>query len=454
MAARAPERAAVRGRDDRATLHAAEDDPHDRAAATRARAHRRPLDRLRVGRLGLPRVAVPLHAEPSGRRGEHHGRRHGPVHAGAARRWLARRSAGAVAVVARGAAAAAVSRSSAPARRHLRPSASGPRTAACCCTTTARSAIRWPCCCWIPPTASACSWHRTPIRESATTCSSPCSRTSTDRRPRQRRLSPCLGAPDAAPRGWRLSGYPAHAARPLPHPGADADAAVAGHGATTAAPSRGTAAAGSRWRRSSFRLRTAATQLVFRQDGEALAGVMQTWNATYERIGWSQQTAVHLGLVVACLLVFGVHAARVLRTWRRDRDAPAARACALFVALANCRLRRLAGRVDPHARRDDAAAAGAGGAAGDWAWRPLPWRRCFRPSPCSRGANAGGRGPAASTYTLAGRVRRGIRRLAQRRGSSWASTTEPRSPHPRRPRPNGPGAAGSPGRIAMRKVAA
>jgi apolipoprotein N-acyltransferase len=62
---------------------------------------------------------------------------------------------------------------------------------------------------------------------------------------------------------------------------------------------------------------------------------MQTWNATYERIGWTQQTAVHLGLVVACLLVFGVHAARAVRTWRRDRDAPTARACALFVALAD-----------------------------------------------------------------------------------------------------------------------
>ena len=84
-----------------------------------------------------------------------------------------------------------------------------------------------------------------------------------------------------------------------------------------------------------FQASNGGDTVVFRQDGEALAGVMQTWNATYERIGWSQQTAVHLGLVVACLLVFGVHAARVLRTWRRDRDAPAARACGLFVALAN-----------------------------------------------------------------------------------------------------------------------
>ena len=76
--------------------------------------------RLRVGWSAYQRVAVPLHAEPSGRRGEHDGRRHGPVHAGGARRWLVRRSAGAVAGVARGAAAAAVSRPSAAARRHLR----------------------------------------------------------------------------------------------------------------------------------------------------------------------------------------------------------------------------------------------------------------------------------------------------------------------------------------------
>ena len=75
--------------------------------------------------------------------------------------------------------------------------------------------------------------------------------------------------------------------------------------------------------------------LVFRHERDTPMGVMQTWNATYERIGWTRQAALHLGLVGACLLVFGVQTVRLLRNWRRDRDAPAARACALFVALAN-----------------------------------------------------------------------------------------------------------------------
>jgi CubicO group peptidase (beta-lactamase class C family) len=77
-----------------------------------------------------------------------------------------------------------------------------------------------------------------------------------------------------------------------------------------------------------FRAADSTEPLVFRSDG-----TMQTWNATYERIGWREQTPAQLGLAVACVLVFVVCASRARRMWRDE--APAARACALFVAVAN-----------------------------------------------------------------------------------------------------------------------
>ena len=58
--------------------------PHDGASASRGRAHRRPRASATRGTERLPCAAVPLHAEPSGRRGEHDRRRHEPLHAGAA----------------------------------------------------------------------------------------------------------------------------------------------------------------------------------------------------------------------------------------------------------------------------------------------------------------------------------------------------------------------------------
>ncbi len=75
--------------------------------------------------------------------------------------------------------------------------------------------------------------------------------------------------------------------------------------------------------------------LVFRHVNGNLLGVMQTWNGTYERIGWTEQRAVHIALLVSCLLVFAVSAVRTARNWRRWRDGGTARACGLFVALAN-----------------------------------------------------------------------------------------------------------------------
>jgi hypothetical protein len=84
-----------------------------------------------------------------------------------------------------------------------------------------------------------------------------------------------------------------------------------------------------------FQLSTGSDLLAFRNSGASVPGVMQTWNATYERIGWTQQTVVHIGLVVACLLVFAVYGVHSLRTWRRWHEGRPARVCALFVALAN-----------------------------------------------------------------------------------------------------------------------
>jgi CubicO group peptidase (beta-lactamase class C family) len=75
--------------------------------------------------------------------------------------------------------------------------------------------------------------------------------------------------------------------------------------------------------------------LVFRHRDGTPIGVMQPWKGTYERIGWREQAAVQLAIAGVCLLVFGASGARLLRTWRRWPEGRAARACALFVALAN-----------------------------------------------------------------------------------------------------------------------
>jgi CubicO group peptidase (beta-lactamase class C family) len=74
--------------------------------------------------------------------------------------------------------------------------------------------------------------------------------------------------------------------------------------------------------------------LVFRQTAGAMP-VMQTWNSTYERIGWTRQTPVHLAFVAACLLVFLLSAVRFIVTWRRWREGRSARALGLFVAAGN-----------------------------------------------------------------------------------------------------------------------
>jgi len=74
--------------------------------------------------------------------------------------------------------------------------------------------------------------------------------------------------------------------------------------------------------------------LVFRDSAGAMP-VMQTWNTSYERIGWTRQAPVQLVFAAACVLVFVVSAVRFLVTRRRWREGHTARSLGLAVALAN-----------------------------------------------------------------------------------------------------------------------
>src|SRR5688572_2547520 len=74
--------------------------------------------------------------------------------------------------------------------------------------------------------------------------------------------------------------------------------------------------------------------LVFRQAGGTVT-MMQTWTTTYERIGWTRQTPVHVAFAAACVLVFVISAVRFAVTRRRWREGRTARSLGLAVALAN-----------------------------------------------------------------------------------------------------------------------
>jgi CubicO group peptidase (beta-lactamase class C family) len=73
-------------------------------------------------------------------------------------------------------------------------------------------------------------------------------------------------------------------------------------------------------------------RIVFRG---APATFMQTWNTTYERLGWMQRTPAQLGFAAACVFAFVAWSVGAMRTWRRRTDGRAERVCALFVTLAN-----------------------------------------------------------------------------------------------------------------------
>lgn len=83
-----------------------------------------------------------------------------------------------------------------------------------------------------------------------------------------------------------------------------------------------------------FRAPGSAEPLVFREIGGAMP-VMQTWNASYERVGWTRQTRVHVVFLLACILLFVGNAVRLIVTRRRWREGRAARSLALAVALAH-----------------------------------------------------------------------------------------------------------------------
>ena len=83
-----------------------------------------------------------------------------------------------------------------------------------------------------------------------------------------------------------------------------------------------------------FQAPGSAEPLVFRDSAGAMP-VMQTWNTTYERVGWTRQTPVHLMFLAACVLLFGVSAVRFVVTRRRWREGRAVRSLGLAVALAN-----------------------------------------------------------------------------------------------------------------------
>jgi hypothetical protein len=121
--------------------------------------------------------------------------------------------------------------------------------------------------------------------------------------------------------------------------------------------------------------------------------VMQTWNTSYERVGWTRQAPVHLVFVAACMLVFVVSAVRFVVTRHRWREGRAARSLGLAVALANvifvvwllASIRSL-GSTTPLPARDVALLHSAS--------PPRAVRRCCPASPSPPGAKDGGRAAA------------------------------------------------------------
>ena len=303
-----------------------------------------------------------------------------------------------------------------------------------------------------PANASACSWPRTPIPGIGNHLLEPVLTHLYGPAPAPAPPSPMPGAADAGGvAGVYLDTYRTRhdlsrvrALMPMLQSRVTAD----GPGDDR----RGAAAAGSRWRRSCFR-RPNGDPLVFRHvDGRADWRDADRGTRTYERIGWTRADRGATGLVVACLLVFAV----VRRAPRCGRGGAGARGARR--ARARCRSRsryvvftvwlvaslRTLGDTTPLPLATVAllalgvaAAAGVGAAAG------LRHRR--------RGANAGGRRGGRVTYTAARRVRRRVRAPGSTTGSCSASSIEPHassSPAATEPAHDGPGAAGSPGRIA------
>jgi CubicO group peptidase (beta-lactamase class C family) len=103
-----------------------------------------------------------------------------------------------------------------------------------------------------------------------------------------------------------------------------------------------------------FRSADSPDYIVFRENGRGGIGELHAWGATYERVGWWEQAPFHLGVLFSCMIAFLAYPlSRGIRALRRrpappelrDQAAPGgdqparggrvARACAIFVAIAN-----------------------------------------------------------------------------------------------------------------------
>ena len=79
--------------------------------------------------------------------------------------------------------------------------------------------------------------------------------------------------------------------------------------------------------------------IVFRDNGRGDITELHAWGATYERIGWREQAALHLGLLASCVIAFLAYGLfgglRELRHRMAPDEGRLARRCATFIALAN-----------------------------------------------------------------------------------------------------------------------
>jgi CubicO group peptidase (beta-lactamase class C family) len=88
-----------------------------------------------------------------------------------------------------------------------------------------------------------------------------------------------------------------------------------------------------------FRSADSPDHIAFKEDDRGDITALHAWGATYQRIGWIEQTPFHLGVLALCVIAFLVYPlSRVIRLLRRGHAEPegrVARGCAVFVALAN-----------------------------------------------------------------------------------------------------------------------
>ncbi len=88
-----------------------------------------------------------------------------------------------------------------------------------------------------------------------------------------------------------------------------------------------------------FRSAEGPDHIVFKEDDRGDITALHAWGATYERIGWIEQSPFHLSVLAFCLIAFLAYllssAIRVLRRGPAEAEGGVARRCAAFVALVN-----------------------------------------------------------------------------------------------------------------------